>query len=614
MSGPSFGGLPCLLRLRGEDVGNEGSFLLSAGSHHVGRALNNRLTLPNGGVSRRHAVVQVSPEHVVVEDSGSRNGTFVNGVQVERSTLAPGDRVAFGPVELRVEGLHPEDAQLAVEISRPTPGAKHHGTDRLTSTDFIKVNATAVSWLRLIGHFFGALHSRGGAALALAEMVRELKVSGACFVDLSEPRNPILQAAYGDLDSACLKTLLPRLAQRAAGRPAARHTPTFISRSEATALVPADVPVAIAVIGDFAGRQVSDPLLATLLEIYQGLRPRPATESSVEPIGKACADLCFPAGWVRGVSAPMTALYDQMRPLVDGDLPVLVVGETGVGKELIAQALHLSSPRRDGPFVAINCAAIPADLLEAELFGIGERVATGVAGRKGFFEQAAGGTLFLDEIGEMPVALQTKLLRVLQEKTLRPVGGTPIPIEVRVLAATNADVEAMVDRGTFRRDLFYRITGFVLRIPPLRERREDVPLLVENLLRRFSEESGKPVRGVSVRALRALVEYPWPGNVRELEHVVRRLVYLCPRGQAVELAMLPESIAAAAASPAAAGSHPAAAGEGESAGAESLDLAKIERRTIREALRRCDGNKVRAARLLGISRSALRRRIERLGL
>ncbi len=627
-------GLPQLYRLRGEAPNNKRTFLLSEGVHHVGRDASNRLELPDDSISRQHAVLVVSPDRILVEDTGSTNGTFINGVKVERAALAPGDTVAFGSVELRLELLHPEDAQLAMEISRPLPAAGDDGIDPPTSTR-PSAQARRVhsgEWIPLIRRFFVDLHDGEDGARALAAVVTELGAGGACLVDLAESRDPTLLAAYGEVDPGALEALLPRLARAAV--PGAAPAPNMVSVAEATGLSLPGAPVGLVVFGDFVGRQRSEALLATLLEIYQRLRPQPAAAAGKQP-EDAIAELDFPPGWVPGVSAAMIALYHQMRPLTAGGLPVLVIGETGVGKELIAKTLHRSSERRTKPFVAINCAAIPADLLEAELFGIGERVATGVAGRKGHFQQAEGGTLFLDEIAEMSASLQAKLLRVLQEKKLHPVGGTPVAIDVRVVAATNADIYAMMEAGTFRRDLFYRIAGFVLRVPPLRDRREDVPLLVEHFLRRFSEESGKPIRGVTVRALRALVDYSWPGNVRELEHEARRLVYACPSGQPIERAMLPESITAAgperplpeeanprptsaAGLPAEAAPQPAG-NEQEDAEASAgdsgrLQLAELERRTILEAMSRAGGNKAQAARLLGITRSALRRRLGRLGL
>ena len=316
--------------------------------------------------------------------------------------------------------------------------------------------------------------------------------------------------------------------------------------------------------------------------------------------------LAFPEGYVPGDSPAIASLYAQMAPLVQGDLPVLVLGETGVGKECVARILHLSSARHAGPFVAINCAAIPADLLESELFGIGKGVATGVTERAGRFQLAEGGTLFLDEIGEMPPPLQTKLLRALQQKEVQPVGGAPFAVDIRVVAATNSDLQRRMEDGAFRRDLYYRVAGYALRVPPLRERRGDVPALVEAFVRAFCRETGKRVRGITVRTLRALQEYDWPGNVRELEHEVRRLVSLCPDGQPFESSMLSPHILA----------PPAAAPSEEPSLGLSLEahVERLERRLIREALERSGGNRSEAARLLGISRNGLALKMDRLGI
>ncbi len=317
--------------------------------------------------------------------------------------------------------------------------------------------------------------------------------------------------------------------------------------------------------------------------------------------------LVFPEQHVWGTSPAMAAYYAEMRPLAEADLPVLIVGETGVGKEHVARALHGSSPRRKGPFVAVNCAAIPADLLEAEMFGIAKGVATGVVERPGKLAQANGGTLFLDEIGEMPMALQPKLLRAFQERQVQPVGGAPAPIDVRTLAATNADLQTKLDAGSFRRDLYFRVAGFVLRVPPLRERALDIPGLVEAFLRRFAAQTGRLPRGVTTRALSVLRDYHWPGNIREVEHEMLRLVHVCPDGQAIESSLLSPGIA----SPAADEPQPEL-----DAATLSLDahLQRLEDRLIREALRRSEGNRSRAAKLLGVSRNGLALKMERLGI
>ena len=315
--------------------------------------------------------------------------------------------------------------------------------------------------------------------------------------------------------------------------------------------------------------------------------------------------LVFPEGYIPEQSAPILRLHEQMRSLLTGAAPVLLLGETGVGKELLAQVLHASSPRGGGPFVAVNCAAIPSELMEAEMFGIAKGVATGVGERPGLFQLAKGGTLFLDEIGEMPLALQAKLLRALQGKEIQPVGGAPVRIDTRVVAATNSDLDRKMEQGLFRRDLYYRVAGFVLRVPPLRERREDVPGLVQAFLGAFAREVGKPTPAITPAALRALTAHSWPGNIRELEHEVRRLVYLCPDGQAIDPGMLYENIL-----------DPP--GTEASAPPSSLTLEAhvdhLERRLIRTALARTGGRRAAAARLLEISRNGLSKKMERLGL
>ena len=305
-----------------------------------------------------------------------------------------------------------------------------------------------------------------------------------------------------------------------------------------------------------------------------------------------------------------------MHPLFAGDLPVLLLGETGVGKEGLARILHLSSSRHGGPFVAINCAAIPADLLEAEMFGIGKGIATGVVERKGKFQLAEGGTLFLDEIGDMPLPLQAKLLRALQEREIQPVGGAPLRVDIRVVAATNSDLHRRMEEGLFRRDLYYRVAGFALRLPPLRERREDIPALVQAFLERFAAEATKAVRGVTIKALRALVEFPWPGNIRELEHEMRRLVYLCPEGQAIDSTMLSPHVAACAPAGDPDAHEPAELLEPGVSGSLDLEVgvARLERRLIERALEQAGGNRTQAAKLLGISRNGLAIKMERLGL
>jgi PAS domain S-box-containing protein len=284
---------------------------------------------------------------------------------------------------------------------------------------------------------------------------------------------------------------------------------------------------------------------------------------------------------------------------------VLIHGETGTGKELLARAIHEESPRRDGPFVKVNCGALPDTLLESELFGhVAGAFTDARTDRQGRFELAAGGTVFLDEIGDTSPAMQVKLLRVLQDGQFEPVGTSETRrTDARVVAATHRDLRALVAAEEFREDLFYRINTVVLRLPPLRERREDIPLLVEHFVERFNNLTGKQVRGVSGEAMRVLMRYGWPGNVRELEHALEH-AFILVKGASIGVELLPESLlelGQAAAAEAAPGSSRSA-------------LAESERQVIEAALRRNRWNKLAASRELGLSRTTLWRKMRKLGI
>jgi DNA-binding NtrC family response regulator len=287
---------------------------------------------------------------------------------------------------------------------------------------------------------------------------------------------------------------------------------------------------------------------------------------------------------------------------------VLLCGESGVGKDLIARVIHHHSPRAGQPFVKIDCTAIPENLMESELFGYEKGAFTGAASAKpGRFELADRGTVFLDEIGDVPAAVQVKLLRVLQDREFERLGSNRTrQIDVRVIAATNADLRRALEEGNFREDLYYRLNVFPITIPPLRERREDIPLLAESFLRKFAAETGSRVEAISPEAMRKLVEYHWPGNVRELENVIERsLLY------ADGSVLLPEHIRLDYAPRRAVNGQPPAA---NGFLPEGMTLEQYEQHLIREALRRAGGNKSQAARLLGLTRNALRYRLSQMGL
>ena len=303
-------------------------------------------------------------------------------------------------------------------------------------------------------------------------------------------------------------------------------------------------------------------------------------------------------------SAKMQETLATVERVAPTNATVLLGGESGVGKDLIARAIHEKSRRTTGPFVKINSTAIPESLLESELFGYEKGAFTGAAASKpGKFELADKGTLFLDEIGDVPPATQVKLLRVLQEREFERLGGTKtIKVDVRLVAATNRDLRAALEQGTFREDLYYRLNVVPIDIAPLRERKEDIPELVNLFVSRFAGDSGKPVEGISPEAMKVLVNYHWPGNVRELQNIIERACALA-KGTTIEAADI--HLDSYPAKGADAGNHFLPAG---------MTLEQWEDEMIQEALRRAHGNKSQAARLLGLSRNALRYRLSKIGI
>jgi two-component system nitrogen regulation response regulator GlnG len=324
-----------------------------------------------------------------------------------------------------------------------------------------------------------------------------------------------------------------------------------------------------------------------------------------------------------GRNPAMVELYKTIGRVAPTDAAVLIRGESGTGKELVASAIHYHSRRSEGSFVAVNMAAIPSELIEAELFGHERGAFTGaVEARVGRFRQAHGGTLFLDEVGDLPLALQAKLLRVLQEQQVTPLGGRqPIPVDVRILAATHEDLEAAVQEGRFREDLYFRLNVVPIQVVSLRERREDIPLLVQHFIERFSSELGLAKRWPTESALEALVQHSWPGNVRELENVVKRCLAFAS-GEVItgdDIRIVTERSASgtedwtqlARSELEGMLDHPETAPE---RGPYWSLVERLERAILAGALERAGGNQLQAARLLGINRNTLRKKLSELGI
>jgi DNA-binding NtrC family response regulator len=306
-----------------------------------------------------------------------------------------------------------------------------------------------------------------------------------------------------------------------------------------------------------------------------------------------------------GRSEGMQEIFETIERVAPSRATVLLAGESGVGKDLIARAIHFHSPRRDRPLVKINCTALPENLMESELFGYEKGAFTGAnTSKPGKFEQADTGTVFLDEIGDVPAAIQVKLLRVLQEREFERLGSNVTRrIDVRVIAATNQDLRAALEQGTFREDLYYRLNVVPLNIPPLRERKQDIPFLANHFVKKLAPDTGSRVESLTDAAIQKLMEYHWPGNVRELENVIERSLVMCT-GDKLDAADIKLEAAP----------RPRAQNGGNHFLPEGMTLDQYEQELIREALRRADGNKSQAARLLGLTRNALRYRLTQMGL
>jgi Nif-specific regulatory protein len=303
-----------------------------------------------------------------------------------------------------------------------------------------------------------------------------------------------------------------------------------------------------------------------------------------------------------GNSPSIQSVIRLIEQISGSSADVLITGESGTGKELVAKAIHYNSSRASGPFVALNCAALPESLVESELFGIESGVATGVHSRSGKFEDASGGTLFLDEIGDLSTGAQAKILRVLQERAIERVGGKKsIPVDVRIIAATNKDLKTEIKNNNFREDLFYRLRVIQIEMPPLREIPDDIELLANYFLRKYCQESKQKLKKFSRKAMNYLMNYSWPGNVRELENKIKRLIVMTP-GEVITEKQLPESVRTR--------------GRIRPISSHNLKerVEELEKNMIRDALESCKNNQMQAARLLGLSRWGLIKKIKRYGI
>ncbi|MBI4706032.1 MAG: sigma 54-interacting transcriptional regulator [Deltaproteobacteria bacterium] len=557
----------------------------------VGRELPADVVIDDPTLSHCHARFTLAQQGVAVEDLGSHNGTFVGGERVERATVQPGGELALGQVVVRVlAAQHGSAARLGL-----------YAHDRLCAE-----LGQEIERARFFGDALSVVHVRAAPRGAPESHL-------ARWIDrVSRKLRPVDRlAGYG---SEAVHLLLPRLAPEQAFSLCKAIVRPGASGEASLRCGLASFPAA-------AG--TADDLLAACRRAALEADERvPLRLAAAGWASEGKLDDHFAPAAQRGPvvqSEIMRRLFETVDRIAATVIPVLICGETGTGKEVVARAIHERGPRRERRLVCINCAAIPAQLVESTLFGHERGAFTGATQQhRGVFESAHGGTVMLDEVGELPAPVQAALLRVLETKRVTRVGASSeIEVDVRVVAATNADLGQMCVGGRFRRDLLYRLEAMTLIIPPLRERRAEIPALARLFLEEASRLNGCAVRGIDDEALAVLGRYDWPGNVRELRNVVDRAVVLA-RGALVTVEDLPAGLRRGASAPAVADRTAAAGGPAPGGAREPADLKahlqRCEAEHIVAALRAVGWNQSEAARLLGIPRRTLVHKIKAFGI
>lgn len=583
-------------------------FPLHRGEMLIGSAPECDICLPYPGVAQRHARLRSEGDQLRIEDLGARRGLLVSGRKVRETALEVLDEIRISHVTLLVEDITPIPEKSAAEPEPPPGGLARINPERmmahlarisewvLADTESRTTSESLVSDL---------LADFGGGALFL--LLGELDQAG---VKLAVASDPLWLANGADL--------LEQVKARAQSAPRAAATgdafsgelaagPSWICHHAFSAL---DRTYSlIAAFPGFTPEGWSPVAALRALGhlLVLGLVHHVGWYEPILPGQAAQQDLTFDPALVLGESPSMKRVVEQMRASLSPAVNILLQGEPGVGKEQLARSLHLSGARRHGPFVTATGAGARPQQIEADLFGAEVAGKGGPMRREGKLLLAHGGTFFLDEVEQLPLEVQSRLVRFLRSGEVEPAGSSLAhAVDVRIIAGSRAPLEDAVARDQFRVDLAYWFR-FIIEVPPLRSRREDLPLLIQSYINRFCHETGKRLTGITVKAMAALVSYDYPGNLAELENILRQLVYLSPPGQPVDISQLPEKVRRVSL---AVGARVDAASD--------LDLGRLagtyEQAAIREALRRTRGNKSQAARLLGLSRNGLAIKMGRLGL
>lgn len=585
-------------------------FNLDRGEMVVGSDEDCDITLPFAGVGHHHARVRTVGDQILIEDLGSRRGILVNGERVKSAALQPLDEIRLGSIALLLEDVQPEAPRLAEARREP---------------ETLEPTITAERLLRHLAKVSSWVLADSSSSIALESLVLEI---------LEDFAGGVLILFQGASDKVGIKFVIATDALwLGRGDEILQQVQAALKEPDAAAEE----------IAAFEGKLDSRPAWITFRSLVALERPylfvgafpayRP-TESwsplaglrtladqlilglvhhvgQYEPIlfgrREQQRDLTLEPGLVVGESKAMKRTLEELRAAVDLEVPVLLRGESGVAKELLARSLHLSGRRSQQPFLVAACSGAAANQIEADLFGAEIPGRSEPVSREGKLLLADRGTLYLENVDQLPLRLQDRLVRFLRSGEVEPVDSLRSrKVDVRLIASSQAPLEHGAARDLFRIDLAYRLSQFVVEVPALRERREDLPLLIQAAINRCCHQTGKRVQGITVKAMEALTTHDYPGNLAELESIVRRLVYLCPKGRPIDDSHLPEEIRMSKVK----GPRPEAESELQ------LDrlIESCERAAIREALQRADGNKSEAARLLGLSRNGLAMKMTRLSL
>ena len=560
-----------LLKVLAADGTSVRRFTLDPGEHVVGSLAEAAVRIEEAGVSRRHARIDVlAGGGAVVRDLDSKNGTFVGGRRVREAAVCGFTMVAFGSVQAVLQPADPARTPVLLGSGEPAILPEPAAGQGRTTQGLHPLERLAESLEEVLPSLAEGLTSPAEAADELVHRWIAVLPVGRAEILRAGPAGETVVAAASTLDR------VPR--DVAALEEEGPDGWRLRLRAPSSANLAPLRPLLRLVLASLAARSTRR-------------RPEAARPAKPEP----------EAPPPPGLGPETSKIYRRAGKVARGDVPVLILGESGSGKEVMARWLHARSRRAEGPFLAVNCAALPRELLESELFGIEKGVATGVEARPGLLERGSGGTVFLDEVGDMAPETQAKVLRVLENTSLFRVGGrTPVQVDVRFVAATNRDLEAMVEEGGFRRDLYHRLAAFQVKLPPLRERREEIPGLAARFFHRELAKSGTASPGITRAALGALVLHGWPGNVRELQNEIAKGALLLEPGEPLDLRHLSPRIRPEAGSPA------------------PLTLDETVRRAEREAfavaLAAAQGDAVQAMEILGVSRTTYYRKVKELGL